>query len=327
MTGSADFEALRACVESDYAGWADKTAGRLAELVDLTERIHSELRVPREPAEATARLREWVAFFDDRHLTVKEPAKMATWRASVERREQAPCLREPRGDTLLLVIRSFAPEYQEPLEMLLHAWAERLASARFLIIDVRHCEGGSDATGWPLVPWLYTGPIARVGCDVRVSPGNVDILREYAARPELPAEARTAYGQIVARMEAAGEGFVCLAPDDEIRLEEVRPHPERVAVLISERCASATEEFLILARQSAKVSIFGTRTSGCLDYSNVRLVPLPSGGRLLGVPITRSRRLPDHGIDATGIAPDRPLPPDADGTEFTDALRAALAIC
>jgi hypothetical protein len=87
-----------------------------------------------------------------------------------------------------------------------------------------------------------------------------------------------------------------------------------------------TEEFLLEARQSAKVSLFGTRTNGCLDYSNVRLVPLPSGERLLGVPMTRSRRLPDHGIDGTGIAPDRPLPPDADGTELTEAVRAALAV-
>lgn len=326
MDGSADFEAVRACIESDYAGWADKTAGRLAELAALTERIRGEVRAPREPAEATAPLREWLAFFDDRHLTVKEAARIAARRASLERRQQAPCLLEARADTLLLVIRSFASEYQEPLEMLLHAWAERLAAARFLIIDVRHCEGGSDATGWPLVPWLYTGPIARVGCDVRVSPGNVDAFREYAGSPALVEEARTAYGQIVARMEVAGKGFVCLAPDDEIRLDEVQPRPERVAVLIGERCASATEEFLLLARQSAKVSLFGTRTSGCLDYSNVRLVPLPSGERLLGVPMTRSRRLPDHGIDATGITPDRPLPSDPDGTEFTEAVRAALAM-
>ncbi len=63
-----------------------------------------------------------------------------------------------------------------------------------------------------------------------------------------------------------------------------------------------------------------------LDYPNVRFVPLPLGECLLEVPITRSSWLPDHGSDATGIAPDRPLPQDVDGTEFTDAVRAGLVI-
>ena len=43
---------------------------------------------------------------------------------------------------------------------------------------------------------------------------------------------------------------------------------------------------------------------GCLDFSNVRRVDLPSSGISTGIPMTVSRRLPNQGIDETGIAPD-----------------------
>jgi hypothetical protein len=86
--------------------------------------------------------------------------------------------------------------------------------------------------------------------------------------------------------------------------DSIRCAPERIGILMDNRCASAAEEFLLLARQSRKVVLFGSNSRGCLDYSNVRKIPLPSGSRVLGVPMSRSRRLPQSPVDGHGIAPD-----------------------
>jgi hypothetical protein len=68
-------------------------------------------------------------------------------------------------------------------------------------------------------------------------------------------------------------------------------------------------------RQSANVKLFGRRTAGVLDYSNVRPQALPSGGRLLWYATSRSLRLPYLPVDAAGISPDIYLPPAAPGAD------------
>ncbi len=76
---------------------------------------------------------------------------------------------------------------------------------------------------------------------------------------------------------------------------------------------SATEELLIQAKAiSDKTSIYGKEnTSGCLDYSSVReTTALPHSKYPIFIPTARSCRLPDNGIDKTGIAPDFIIPID-----------------
>ena len=91
----------------------------------------------------------------------------------------------------------------------------------------------------------------------------------------------------------------------------------RVAVLVDKRCGSTCEEFLLVARQSLKVKLFGQSSAGSLDYSNLRPFTLPSGKRLLMYATSRSLRLPQFSVDAAGIPPDQvlPVPVDAAGSE------------
>ena len=57
--------------------------------------------------------------------------------------------------------------------------------------------------------------------------------------------------------------------------EKVTRYPQRVAVLVDKRCGSTCEEFLLVARQSFKVKLFGQSSAGSLDYSNLRPFTLP----------------------------------------------------
>ena len=94
-----------------------------------------------------------------------------------------------------------------------------------------------------------------------------------------------------------------------------REAPRRVAVVIDQACGSSCEQFVLSVRQSYNVKLFGRRTAGALDYSNLRPQVLPSGKRLLWYATSRSLRLPYLPVDAAGIPPDVYLPPAAAGAD------------
>jgi C-terminal processing protease CtpA/Prc len=82
-----------------------------------------------------------------------------------------------------------------------------------------------------------------------------------------------------------------------------------VGIIINENNASSAEQFLLSAKNSDKVILFGSRnTAGVLEYSNADQILFPSGKYKLICPMTRSRRLPEHPIDNIGIAPDVFIP-------------------
>jgi C-terminal processing protease CtpA/Prc len=75
-------------------------------------------------------------------------------------------------------------------------------------------------------------------------------------------------------------------------------------VLIDEDCASSTEQFLLEAIQSRKVTLMGQHTAGILDYANVRDEALPCMSFILHYATTRSQRVDaGKGIDNVGIKP------------------------
>ena len=103
--------------------------------------------------------------------------------------------------------------------------------------------------------------------------------------------------------------------------------PRRIGILIDRPCGSSCEQFLLEARQSFKVKLYGRPTAGALDYSNLRPHTLPSGQRVLWYATSRSLRLPTFPIDAGGVQPDEYLPPPADGAAYdaeVDTVRARL---
>jgi C-terminal processing protease CtpA/Prc len=95
--------------------------------------------------------------------------------------------------------------------------------------------------------------------------------------------------------------------------------PKNVVILINEGCASSTEQFLLEAIQSKKVTLMGQNTSGTLDYSNLRESDFCDMPYRLWSPTTRSRRIDiGAGIDGIGIKPNIYL------TEKQDWIEEAL---
>jgi hypothetical protein len=70
---------------------------------------------------------------------------------------------------------------------------------------------------------------------------------------------------------------------------------------------SAAEAFLIEAKRSPRVRVFGENTGGSIDYQNVAMFAFGSGAlqHVLGLPtLASSDELPDRGFNRAGVPVD-----------------------
>jgi hypothetical protein len=313
-TRDDDLCALRRHVRESYAGYPEKVAGREEELARITARL--ETRFGREVDEAaratfdeqTSILNEWLGFFRDAHIRLArktEEETPAAPRSGPEREPSVSCLDDA---AILFRLPTCSPDSVEVIRSLLERHDGELKSCRLLLIDVRGPGGGTDLAWHSVMPLLYTGPYVAVGCDCRASEENAAFLESTAGIADQPDQLQEWLWDLAGRMRSAPGGFVSGVPDQEIRFDQALPFPEKVGILIDGRTASAKEEFVLQARHSRKVTLLGSNTLGCLDYSNQRRIELPSGRRVLFLPMSRSKRLPEHPVDPDGIAPDVRIP-------------------
>ncbi len=215
--------------------------------------------------------------------------------------------------TLWLRVPNFQNESKPALDALLEANKDDLATTPNLIIDARNNSGGQDFVYEPLLRLAYTRPIYSVGIEILSTAANIAAIQKNADDPSRPQENRDAINAIIARMKSVPEGTF-VAPDGRpvsiTTFPEVLENPKRIAILI-DSAGSSGEQFILEARQSRKVTLFGTsNTLGVLDYSNQIEIDFPSKRFTLLYPISRSLRLPEEPIDNTGIDPDIRIPKD-----------------
>lgn len=225
-------------------------------------------------------------------------------------------------NTLYIKIASFGASNAKNIDSIMALNKDNLSSMPNLVLDLRDNGGGSDFTFGSLLPWLYTGPVRNRGADVWSTDSTIAGWRRTLDDPDLPASSRDQVNNIIGMMEAHKGQFVNYNPDVVDSSMTPRPYPSKVFILINRGCASTTEQFLLAARQSAKVKLLGQNTSGTLDYSNVRETKFLCMPYILAYSTTRSRRVDNHeGIDNVGIKPDHYLDLSAD---WVSAALAAL---
>lgn len=218
-----------------------------------------------------------------------------------------PSLTFPNPRTAILTIKTGSIDYKIDLDTLIAAHQARLDTVKHLIIDVRGNSGGGDDTYNNVIPFMYTNPIVTNGAFLWTSENNISLFEQYVGNPHLPEDTRQQIEAIVKKGKAHPNTFVLLGESatDTIELEAIKDFPEKVSILIDGECMSATEEFLLKAKQSSKTTIYGYEsTGGALDYSNLNPVFTPSGYWYATVPTTRSSRLPENPVDPDGIEPD-----------------------
>ncbi len=220
----------------------------------------------------------------------------------------SPYVERIDSQTVLLRIPSFNNSQKPAIDSVILAHRATILQTPSLIIDLRGNGGGSDNSYEELLPFLYTNPIRTVGVEFRSTPLNNQRMLDFAENPAYnfsPEErewAREAYERLSAEVGA----FVSLdaEPISVTRLDTVYPYPRSIGILINEENGSTAEQFLLAAKQSRKVKLFGSTTYGVLDISNMNEVVSPCETFKLYYSLSRSKRIPKMTIDEKGIQPD-----------------------
>jgi hypothetical protein len=206
--------------------------------------------------------------------------------------------------TLYLKISSFETAYKSIIDSTLKINEEFLNTTTNLILDLRDNSGGSDNLWQPIIPYLYTNPIKTIGVDILVTDTTILGWKKYLEDKNLSKESKDEITSTIIKMENAKSKWMSIGADQIDSSFKAKLFPKKVIILINKWCGSSTEEFLLMARQSSKVTLVGENTIGNLDYSNVVQTPFSCFPYMLRYATTRSRRLNiNQGIDNIGIAP------------------------
>jgi C-terminal processing protease CtpA/Prc len=219
-----------------------------------------------------------------------------------------PYFEEINHETVLLRIPRFWGSEKSKIDSVINANKKTILKSKNLIVDLRNNGGGSDGSFQELLPILYTNPIRTVGVEMLSTPLNnqrmLDFINkeEYGFDEEGKKWAQKSYDKLSRHI---GE-FVMLKeyPITETIFDTIHEYPENVGIIINENNGSTTEQFLLAAKQSKKVKLFGTTTAGVLDISNMYFVKSPCEEFELGYSLSKSMRIPEMTIDDKGIQPD-----------------------
>jgi hypothetical protein len=212
------------------------------------------------------------------------------------------------AQTTLLRIPRFWGSEKWKIDSVINANRDVILKTPNLIVDLRNNGGGSDGSFQELLPILYTNPIRTVGVELLSTPLNNQRMLDFINKEEYGFDeagkkwAQQAYDKL---SERVGE-FVSLNPYpvSVTSFDTIYEYPKNIGIIINENNGSTTEQFLLAAKQSKKVKLFGTTTVGVLDISNMYNVPSPCNEFLLGYSLSKSMRIPEMTIDDKGIQPD-----------------------
>lgn len=306
LLGLRDYEGAVYEVENNYAGFSSKTSDptKLESYIKLKEKLYRDILNGREGADVVGELYGW---FGDNHLrtALADHDKYRITRKEYVSttkgiREYNPQTIAQKVDNETFLIRFPSGEGNPSLEWVnesIDAYKE--SRCKYLILDIRGNGGGQDTYYQPYIKLLYDRESLSKGVELRNSKDNIIYLKTQLERlPWLQ--------EIISKAENSNEEFIPLVEDYIIRYDTISVLPIKAAIIIDSNVASSAEQMILdIKGCSSRTMIYGKgNTLGCLDYSNCRRADMRGCGITTYVPMTRSSRLPNNGIDDIGIAPD-----------------------
>ncbi len=296
----------------DYAGY------KIAESTIGTQ-IQSAYQIAYESAEGKSgeacdkAIRKYLNVFRDGHLVLpSDHSETIDWPPPLFHNNRAPRIQTLSKDEILLRVPSFAVGYTRDLNRILIDNETQLRKCKTLILDVRGNTGGSDSAWVELIKPIYSKPMTRTGVSWFATPGNADAIDAQIKQigSSAPKSVCNAFQKIADDMRAEKSGtFVELGPSvgPVATLPEVWESPKQVAILVDKYCSSTCENFMIAAAQSSKVTIFGQKTWGAIDFQNVRIEELPSKERRIMFAMSATNRVVVEKKRHFGVQPDHKL--------------------
>jgi len=219
---------------------------------------------------------------------------------------QTSYLEELNTTTLYLRIPSFGYEHKSVIDKILAENKEIILKTKNLIIDLRNNGGGSDQSFDELLPFLYTNPVRTISVEFLSTTQNNQQFLDISTNSNFDEDTRQWAKNTYDKLQEKSGEFVLLfnAPVSIDKQDTVYEYPKNVGIIINKGNASTTEQFLLAAKQSKKVKLFGETTWGALDISNMSSVESPCNEFKLWYCLSRSMRIPGMTIDDIGIQPD-----------------------
>ena len=225
---------------------------------------------------------------------------------------EKPILIEVSSNTLLLRIPSFNYSQKKYLDSLILKNHNKIINTENLIIDLRNNGGGAFKSTEKIIPYIYSNPIKIYGYNYLSSPYNNKLWEGFIENPnnsdEFKNYAKNRFKKLNANIggfvEYYSTGFENVKDSTYYALDTIYKNPKQIGILINENIGSSTEEFLFYAKQSKKVKLFGTKTYGVLDITDMHTIDFPSNIFRLYYCTAISIRLPELPIDEYGIQPD-----------------------
>lgn len=216
-----------------------------------------------------------------------------------------PFLRKLSDKTVYMRIPSFRFNQKVLIDSILDANKELITNTDNLIIDIRYGTGGSDYSWEGLMPYINANPYRYSGIEFLGSELNAKAYEGYTVGKTDSIYIKKFNDIAKSMRNHKGEFFNYYGKEFGTKgIDTVYEYPKKVAIIVNSRNGSADEQFLITAKQSSKVKIYGTPTMGCLDVSNLSLVKSPDEKFSLYYAMSKSCRIPEYPIDGIGIQPD-----------------------
>ncbi|QEC76503.1 S41 family peptidase [Mucilaginibacter ginsenosidivorax] len=240
-------------------------------------------------------------------------------------RSQVPFIEKLSDKTVYIRIPSFRADQKRIIDSSLLKYDAMIKSVPNLIIDIRNGTGGSDASYEKIIPYLYTSPIREVGVQLLATELNAAAHEKYAKQYDDTAN-RNYCLRVAKKMREHPGAFITMSDRiaDNDTLKEVLPYPQKVAVICNQNNGSTDEQFLLAAKQSAKVKVFGRPTFGELDISNMNYIDFPDKKFQLGYCMSKSFRIPGFMIDGVGIQPDYFIDESISETDWIDYTQSVI---
>ncbi len=232
------------------------------------------------------------------------------------------------AQTTLLRIPRFWGSERKKIDSVINANRDQILATPNLIIDLRNNGGGSDSSFQQLLPILYTNPIRTVGVELLSTPLNNQRMLDFINKEEYGFDedgkkwAQESYDKLSKQLGKFVDLDSTMVSID--TYDTIHPLPKNIGIIINENNGSTTEQFLLAAKQSKKVKLFGTTTTGVLDISNMYFVKSPCEEFELGYSLSKSMRIPEMTIDDKGIQPDYYIAKDIPKYQWIDFVTNIL---
>lgn len=235
-------------------------------------------------------------------------------------------------NTLYFRVPSFGSDYKKAIDSVLVANKELLSRTPILIIDIRGNGGGSDFSFINIIPYLKTNEINVTGVEYLSTTLNNQRMIDFVTKAEYKdfftnKQKQWAKESFDTLQKHLGEFVLLDEPfedDNTITSGAVLTIPKQVGIIIDDGVGSSAEQFLLEAKQSKKVKLFGTSTFGSLDISNMYFVKSPCSEYELGYSLSKSKRLPQYVLDESGIQPDFFISENVPGYNWVSFVKTIL---